>query len=111
MKETDWFYNAVLWAVENNITVGIGGGKFGTEDTCTRAQVATFLYRAAGEPGHNVTENPFTDIVDEWSLDPILWAYENGITKGDGLPNTFKPNGKCIRGQIVTFLYRADQIN
>ena len=111
VKETDWFYNAVLWAVENNITVGIGGGKFGTEDTCTRAQVATFLYRAAGEPGHNVTENPFTDIVDEWSLDPILWAYENGITKGDGLPNTFKPNGKCIRGQIVTFLYRADQIN
>ena len=110
VKSTDWFHNAVLWAVEEGITVGVGGNRFGADETCTRAQVATFLYRAAGEPGHSVTANPFIDLKEDWYVDPVLWAYENGITKGDGAENTFNPDGKCIRAQIVTFLQRAANI-
>lgn len=106
VKETDWFYEAVLWAVENNITVGTGEGTFSPEDTCTRAQVAAFLWRSAYQPAHSVTENPFIDLTEDWYVDPILWAFENEITQGDGAANTFNPNGKCTRAQIVTFLYR-----
>ena len=106
VKETDWFYEAVLWAVENDITVGIGGGKFGTEDPCTRAQVATFLWRSAGQPAHSIAENPFIDLTEDWYVAPVLWAFENRITQGDGAANTFNPGGECTRAQIVTFLYR-----
>ena len=106
VSSSDWFYNAVLWAVENNITVGVGGGKFGTEQTCTRAQVATFLWRTAGEPQHHVVDDPFIDLAEDWYVDPVLWAFENQITQGDGAANTFNPAGECTRAQIVTFLYR-----
>ena len=102
----DYFYKAVLWAVENEITVGMGDGTFGSEATCTRAQVATFLWRTAGEP-EGAGANPFTDVPNtEYYAEPVIWAVANGITQGDGLPTTFNPDGKCTRAQIVTFLYR-----
>ena len=110
VTQINFRFSAVLWAVEEGITVGVGGNRFGADETCTRAQVATFLYRAAGEPGHSVTANPFIDLKEDWYVDPVLWAYENGITKGDGAENTFNPDGKCIRAQIVTFLQRAANI-
>ena len=92
--------------MENEITVGMGDGRFGSKETCTRAQVATFLWRTAGEP-EGSGENPFTDVpVTEYYAEPVLWAVANGITQGDGSPTTFNPNGKCTRAQIVTFLYR-----
>ena len=101
------FYNAVMWAVEKNITQGINATQFGPTYGCTRGQVVTFLWRNAGEPEPTVTENPFTD-VDETSpfYKAILWAVENNITGGysDG---TFRPKATCTRGQIVTFLHRA----
>ena len=108
VKTDDWFCKAVLWAVEEGITIGMGGNRFGAEETCTRAQVATFLYRAADEPGHQVADNPFIDLAEDWYVSPVLWAYETGITKGDGAANTFNPDGKCTRAQIVTFLYRFE---
>ena len=101
------FYNAVMWAVEKNITQGINATQFGPTYGCTRGQVVTFLWRNAGQPEPTVTENPFTD-VDETSpfYKAILWAVENNITGGysDG---TFRPKATCTRGQIVTFLHRA----
>ena len=98
------------WAVEEGITLGMTETTFGPDLACNRSQVVTFLYRAAGDPGHNVTENPISDLTQEWYTDPVLWAYENGITKGDGAANAFNPDGKCIRAQIVTFLQRAANI-
>lgn len=107
VREGSYYYDAVLWAVERGITNGVGDGLFGTELTCTRAQVATFLHRAAGTPGYASTENPFSDVKQDYYYDAVLWAAENGITNGDGDAHSFNPDGKCTRGQIVTFLYRA----
>ena len=106
VKESDYFYKPVLWAVENGITVGTSATTFGSEETCTRAQVATFLWRTAGKPAGS-GENPFTDVPGaEYYAEPVVWAVANGITQGDGSATTFNPAGKCTRAQIVTFLYR-----
>ena len=101
-----YYTDAVLWAVENNITAGFKDGSFGPGKTCTRAQIVTFLWRYAGEPAPQSMNNPFPDVdVSAYYGQAVLWAVENGITGGfkDG---TFGPNKTCTRDQIVTFLYR-----
>ena len=106
---TDYFYKAVLWAVENRITMGMSATTFGPNAVCTRGQVATFLWRSAGEPEpeNETQENPFTDVEEtSYFYKPILWAVENGVTLGVG-NGKFAPNTDCTRAQIVTFLYRA----
>jgi len=104
-----YYYKAVLWAVENGITAGYGSDTiFNPDGVCTRAQVATFMWRAAGKPGMTGLNNRFTDISsDTYYYDAVLWAVENGITNGYGSDTIFNPDGNCTRGQIVTFLYRG----
>ena len=105
-----WYTDAVLWAVENGITNGLTADTFGPTSPCNRAQVVTFLWRAAGSRDSGLTENPFTDVVaGSWFEEPVLWALENGVTTGASA-TAFNPNGQCLRAQVVTFLYRADQI-
>ncbi len=102
-----YYYKAVLWAVENGITTGTGKGKFSPEATCTRGQVATFLWRAQGKPAPTSSDNPFNDVnSDTYYYNAILWAVEKGVTNGTG-KGKFSPDASCTRGQIVTFLYRA----
>ena len=106
VNETDYYYKAVLWAVEQEIAVGTSETTFSPGAACTRAQVAAFLYRFDGE-NQVESDNPFVDLVEtEYYVPAVLWAVKNGITQGDGEPDTFNPNGTCTRGQIVTFLYR-----
>ncbi len=107
VTESDWYYKAVLWAVENEITNGTSATTFSPTDNCNRAAVVTFLYRAMGEPEVTSTENPFNDVdVTAWYGNAILWAVENGVTDGMG-DGSFGINGLCNRAQVVTFLYRA----
>ena len=109
VKETDYYYKAVLWAVENGITNGITDDTFGPFMGCNRAQVVTFLHRAMGEVQPTESSHPFTDVKDsEFYYTAMLWAVENGITNGLSA-TTFGPNSICNRAQIVTFLYRAYQ--
>ncbi len=104
----DYYYNAVLWAVEQGITTGLTATTFGPDKTVTRGQVATFLYRAASAVKPNIT-NPFTDVKSTaYNYDAILWAYDNRITTGTST-TTFSPDAVCTRAQIVTFLYRFYQ--
>jgi hypothetical protein len=103
---TDFFYNSVIWAVENGITTGTTATEFSPEDECTRGQVVTFLHRFAGKPASGTQEHPFTDVNEKaFYYSAMIWAAENGITTGD-TATTFNPDGKCTRGQIVTFLFR-----
>ena len=102
-----YYADAVAWAVENGITNGLTDTAFAPNSGCTRGQVVTFLWRAAGEPEPETAVNPFTDVSeDAYNYEAILWAYENGITSGT-TATTFAPNATCTRAQIVTFLYRA----
>ena len=104
----DYYYNAVLWAVEQGITTGLTATTFGPDKTVTRGQVAMFLYRAASAVKPNIT-NSFTDVKSTaYNYDAILWAYDNRITTGTST-TTFSPDAFCTRAQIVTFLYRFYQ--
>lgn len=104
----DYYYDAVLWAVEQGITTGLNATTFGPDVTVTRGQVATFLYRAASAAKPN-TFSPFTDVkTTAYNYDAILWAYDNRITTGTS-DTTFSPDAYCTRAQIVTFLYRYYQ--
>ncbi|MBR7178254.1 MAG: S-layer homology domain-containing protein [Oscillospiraceae bacterium] len=107
VKETDFYYQAVLWAVENGVTNGLDATHFGPFAYCNRAQVVTFLHRSLGSPAVEDSENPFEDVPEgQWFTDPVLWAVEEGIT--NGLTATaFGPTDLCNRAQIVTFLYRT----
>ena len=108
VQPNDYYYNAVLWAVEQGITTGLNATTFGPDVTVTRGQVATFLYRAASAAKPN-TFNPFTDVkTTAYNYDAILWAYDNRITTGTS-DTTFSPDAHCTRAQIVTFLYRYYQ--
>ena len=108
VQPNDYYYNAVLWAVEQGITTGLNATTFGPDVTVTRGQVATFLYRAASAAKPN-TFNPFTDVKPTaYNYDAILWAYDNRITTGTS-DTTFSPDAYCTRAQIVTFLYRYYQ--
>ncbi|MCD8343024.1 MAG: metallophosphoesterase [Oscillospiraceae bacterium] len=103
-----YYYDALAWAVENGVTTGTSDTTFSPNIGCTRAQVVTFLYRAAGSPEvENGTVNPFTDVdSDAYYCSAVLWAVEQGITLGTS-ETTFSPDNVCSRAQIVTFLYRA----
>ena len=101
-----YYYEAVLWAVENGITVGTSATTFSPELTCSRAHIVTFLWRAANSPSVKMA-NPFTDVAaDAYYIDAVLWAVKHKITVGTTL-STFSPDEGCTRAQIVTFLYRA----
>lgn len=106
VKESDYFYEAVLWAVEKGITAGTSATTFSPGATCTRAQAVTFLWRSQRSPvGYHT--NPFTDVpAGKYYTDAVLWAVANEITAGTSA-TTFSPENTCTRGQIVTFLYRC----
>ena len=108
VKESDFFFKSVLWALEKGITKGVDATHFGPGAACTRAYVVTFLYRAMGKPEITSTDSVFRDVADPgvYYYTPVLWAVENGITKGVSA-NTFGVDQICSRAQIVTFLYRA----
>jgi hypothetical protein len=107
IAQTDYWYDPVLWAVENGVTTGTSSTTFGPKETCIRAQIVTFLWRAAGSPEPKTTTNPFTDVKSgEYYYKAVLWAVENGVTTGTS-STTFGPNESCDRGQTVTFLWRA----
>ena len=107
VAEDAYYRNAVLWAVENGITAGSSETTFSPGWSCTRAQVMTFLWRAAGSPAPGTGENPFTDVAeDAYYRNAVLWAAENGITAGTS-ETTFSPDSFCTRAQVVTFLFRA----
>ncbi len=108
VKESDYFYEAVEWALEKEITTGVGNDLFRPENTCTRGQVVTFLWRAKGCPEPTTTENPFEDISPkDYYYKAVLWAAEQGITTGV-TKNRFAPEKGCTRAQVVTFLWRAE---
>ena len=101
-----YFYEAVKWAVKNGITTGVGNDLFAPEQPCTRAQIVTFLWRAAGSPEPK-TASSFTDVpASAYYAKAVAWAVENGITNGM-TATMFAPDATCTRGQSVTFLYRA----
>ncbi len=101
-----YYADAVKWAVQQGITGGVGNNRFDPNGTCTRAQIATFLWRAAGSPAMGGGTG-FTDVpADVYYAAPVQWAVQEGITNGMGA-GLFGPSGVCNRGQIVTFLYRA----
>ncbi len=100
-----YYYDAVLWAVEKGITSGTSETTFSPDASCTRAQILTFMWRAAGSP-KATGSNPFTDVsADAYYYDAVLWAVENGITSGISA-TTFAPDATVTRDQTVTFLYR-----
>ena len=106
VKETDFYYKAVLWAVEQGITNGMTADTFGPYGVCNRAQVVTFLHRALGKPA-GPGENPFSDVKPgDYYYDAVLWAVGAGVTSGVDA-GVFGPGYDCVRGQVVTFLYRA----
>ena len=104
-----YYRDAVAWAVENGITKGTTATTFSPNATCTRAQAVTFLWRAAGSPEPETRAMPFTDVpVGSYYYDAVLWAVENGITKGTS-DTTFSPDATCSRAQIVAFLWRSEK--
>lgn len=105
-----YYYDAVLWAAENDIAAGTGDGTtFSPDETCSRGQAITFLWRAAGCPAPKSSTNPFTDVnPDMYCYDAVLWAVENGITSGTS-DTTFGPDDYCTRAQIMTFIYNSEQ--
>ena len=107
VKQSDYYYDAVKWAVEKGITEGTSTETFSPHASCTRAQTVTFLWRAAGSPEPTGTVNPFSDLSpNAYYYKAVLWAVENGITQGTST-DTFSPDATVTRGQTVTFLHRA----
>ena len=107
VPENAYYAPAVAWAVEKGVTEGTSATTFSPDAVCTRAQIVTFLYRAAGSPAVKSAVNPFTDVsASDYYYNAVLWAVENGITTGTS-ETTFSPNESCTRAQCVTFLYRA----
>lgn len=107
VAQNAYYYDAVQWAVEKGITEGTSATTFSPDASCTRAQMVTFLWRAAGSPAPKSAANPFKDVsANDYYYSAVLWAVENGITSGTGA-DTFSPGATVTRGQTVTFLYRA----
>ena len=107
VPENSYYEEAVDWAVENGITNGVSSDRFDSDGLCTRAQIVTFLWRAAGSPAPKSTSHNFTDVkAGSYYEQAVLWAVENGITVGTS-STTFSPDATCTRAQAVTFLYRA----
>ena len=109
IKKGDYYYNAVLWAVEQGITTGTSKTKFGPSGVCTRGQTVTFLWRMAGKPSVGNAKCKFSDVKKgDYFYDAVIWASNQKIVAGykDG---TFQPSAKCARRQMVTFLYKYDK--
>lgn len=107
VSESAYYYNAVEWAVKEQITGGTTANTFTPNAACSRAELVTFLWRAAGKPQANIQNNPFRDVrKDSYYFNAVLWAYESGITGGTS-PDMFSPNATVTRGQTAAFLYRA----
>ena len=106
VKTGDYFYDAVLWAVEKGITNGTSAETFSPEDPCTRAQIVTFLWRAAGSPVVNYAMDLSDVAGDAYYAEAVRWALSEGITTGTSA-DQFSPDATCTREQAVTFLYRA----
>ena len=105
VPKDSYYYDAVLWAVENGIVKGTSATTFSPGMLCSRAHIVTMLHRAAKTPAAG-TDNPFTDVaMDAYYYDAVLWAAKTGVTKGTG-DNMFSPDGDCTRGQIVTLIWR-----
>ena len=105
VKAGEYYYDAVLWAVEKGVTTGTSKTTFSPEDPCTRGQIVTFIcrYAVGSDPG---ATNPFSDVkADDYFYVPVMWAVANKITTGT-TPTTFGPEETCTRAQVVTFLYR-----
>lgn len=103
-----YYYEAIEWAAENGITGGVGNSLFAPNQPCTRAQIVTFLWRAAGSPEPKNMSN-FSDVpADSYYAKAVAWAVENGITTGTG-DGKFSPDATCTRAQSVTFLFRASK--
>ena len=106
VQRGSYYEKAVQWAAENNVTAGTSKTTFSPENTCTRGQIVTFLFRASGSPAVSGGKNPFRDVSSgAYYESAVRWAVTNGITNGTS-DTTFSPNNNCTRGQIVTFLYR-----
>ena len=109
VKKTDYFYKACIWGNENKIVEGYKDGTFGPQIVCARRHAVTFLWRLAGQPDPKTTRNKFSDVKQsDYFYKATLWASEKKILAGysDG---TFRPNGECLRRQMVTFLYKYDK--
>ena len=107
VKDGAFYYKPVQWAVVNGITAGTSKTTFSPDSNCTRGQVVTFLWRAAGSPQPTMTSHSFTDVSENaFYYKAMLWAVESGITTGTSR-TTFSPNADCTRGQLATFLWRA----
>lgn len=107
VKQSQYYFDSVLWAVNQGITQGVDETHFVPDAICNRAQVVTFLWRAAGMPQTAAAENPFVDVApDQYYYQAVLWAVANGITQGIDASH-FGPDESCTRAQVVTFLYRA----
>ena len=109
VKNGEYYYKAVIWAVERGITTGYSDGNFKPQNVCTRAQTVTFLWRMAGKPSVGSAKNPFSDVkAKDYFYDAVIWASSKKIVAGytDG---SFKPSEKCLRRQMVTFLYKYDK--
>ena len=109
VPEGAYYTDAVAWAVEKGVTSGTSGTTFSPNADCTRAQIVTFLWRAAGSPAPKSKESAFTDVVaGSYYETAVQWAVENGITSGTSA-TTFSPNAACTRAQTVTFLWRSQK--
>ena len=107
VAEGKYYYNPVLWAVGAGVTTGATPTSFAPRKNCTRAQIVSFLWNAAGRPEPSLTENPFPDVSEnKYYYKAVLWAYENHVTGGVSA-TAFGPNRVCTRAQTVTFLYKA----
>ena len=107
VHEGDYFYDSVMWAVQNGVTSGTSATTFSPGDVCLRAQALTSLWRAMGSPEPETTVNPFTDVNEgDYFYKAVLWAYENGIAAGVS-ETEFGPGAVCKRAHVVTFLYKA----
>ena len=109
VEKTDYFYKACIWGNENKIVEGYKDGTFGPQNVCARRHAVTFLWRLAGSPDPKSTKNKFSDVkTSDYFYKATLWASEKKILAGydDG---TFRPNGNCLRRQMVTFLYKYDK--
>ena len=105
VSESDWYYDAVAWALEKEI---VSGETFSPADPCTRAQALTFLWRAKGKPTPNLQHSPFTDVAESaYYYEPVLWAFEAGLLSAS-TDGQFHPDDPVTRAQTATFLYRAE---
>ncbi len=103
VKKSDWFYKPVTWAVENGVTAGTDAMHFSPDRTCNRGEILTFLYASLKKPEVRIG-NPYEDVTNQWYGKAALWAYANGIEKGEN--GRFNASTPCTRASVVTYLYR-----